>query len=65
MNANRHHAAQPSRLTAEDFARQRAAIAAYDKRIAWDAARERIARLAVCSIAGFLSVFLFYVATAT
>lgn len=48
-----------------DTARMQHAIAAYDKRIAWDAARERIARLAIVAIAGFLSVFLFYVATAT
>lgn len=48
----------------EHEARCAAAVAAYDKRIAREAAVNRLARLAICCIAAGLAVALFYSATA-
>ena len=63
MNANRHHADRPTALTPADHARQRAAVAAWDARIAAARRRERVARLAYWAAALALAVSLFYAAT--
>lgn len=49
--------------TPSDIARMNAAIAARDKRVAIERMKERLARLAVCAIAIFLGVAMFYGAT--
>ena len=61
MRINR--TARPNRLTAADHARQRAAVAAWDARIAAARRRERVARLAYVAGALALAVSLFYAAT--
>ena len=63
MTANRHHSNRPAALTPADHARQRAAAAAWDARIAAARRRERVARLAYCASALALAVALFYAAT--
>ena len=49
--------------TPSDIARTNAAIAARDKRVAIERMKERLAMLAVCAIAIFLGVAMFYGAT--
>lgn len=66
MNAEaraRHHANRPTALTQADHARQRAAVAAWDARIAAARRRERLARLAYLAAAVALAAHLFYAAT--
>lgn len=63
MNANRHHSNRPSALTPADHARQRAAVAAYDKRQATARRIARLLRLAYVAGAVALAVHLFYSAT--
>lgn len=63
MNANRHHANRPDRLTPADHLRQARAIAAYDARQAAKRRTARLLRLAyVCGCIA-LAVKLFYSAT--
>lgn len=65
MNAetrNRHHARRPTGYTPADHARQRAAVAAWEARIAAARRRERLARLAYWACALALAVSLFYAA---
>lgn len=56
-------AARPSRITAADRARQRAAVARHDARIARERARQRVARLIVAALVAAAAVAGFYAAT--
>lgn len=63
MNTNRHASNRPTAITPAGRARQAAAIAAHDARLARAAAKNRLYRIAYTCGAIALGVALFYSAT--
>lgn len=63
MRYDRNEYRMDWRMSPSDYARHNAAIRAYDKRMESLAAKERLARLAVCALAVFVAVAMFYGAT--